>query len=45
MAFDTMTESDENNLEAAMRSPNFDWKKFPMLSTTSNQNNSGKTGN
>jgi hypothetical protein len=41
MAFETISESNEMELEKSLESPHFDWRQFPMLSSSGATNNSG----
>jgi hypothetical protein len=41
MAFETISESNEMELEKSLESSHFDWRQFPMLSSSGATNNSG----
>ncbi len=41
MAFETIIDAKESELEKSLESPDFDWRQFPMLTENGTLNNSG----
>jgi len=41
MAFETIIDAKESELEKSLESPDFDWRQFPMLTKNGTLNNSG----